>query len=102
MILNSNKKVICIREIPSNVIEEAIFILKENVMETEEDETYGRTKDIILKEAEEIVEEYISKVEYEGEEDDEGYQIKNKSLKKEIIYIIGILTILAICILKVI
>ena len=74
MILNSDKKVICIREIPSNVIEEAIFILKENVIENE----------------------------CESEEDNEEYQIKSISLKKEIIYIIGILTLLAICIFKVI
>lgn len=102
MILHSDKKVICVRDIPSNIIDEAIFILKENVIENEEEETDERTKEIILKEAEDIVEEYVNKIEYEEDDDAEEYQAEGTNIMKEIIYVAGLLIILAICIIKVI
>lgn len=51
---HTNKKVICVKDIPSNLIEEAIFILKSDVVEDKK----GTRKEIILKETEELVREY--------------------------------------------
>ena len=102
MIINSDKKVICVKDIPSNIIEEAIFVLKNNNYENEELE--DSSKEIILTEAEDIIEEYIEKMNEEKEDDEYEYEEYDTSinLKKEIIYIASILTILAICIYVVI
>ena len=65
---HTNKKVVCVKDIPSNLIEEAIFILKSDVVEDKK----GTRKEIILKETEELVREYsdeFDKIEiYEEEE----------------------------------
>ncbi|MBQ9314057.1 MAG: hypothetical protein IJ220_03510 [Clostridia bacterium] len=102
MIMHSDKKVICVKDIPSNIIEEAIFILKENISQNQDEENDERSKEIILNEAEEIVEEYINKMQYEDEDElvEDGQE--NNGLKKEILYIAGLLIILAICISSVI
>lgn len=98
MILHSDKKVVCVRDIPSNIFEEAIFILKENVLENEE-ENEERTKEIILREAEDIVEEYN----YQLQCDEEVFEEEEptKSLKGEIIYVVSLLIVLGICIASV-
>ena len=100
MILHSDKKVICVKDIPSNIIEEAIFILKENVIENAEAEFEERNKEIILNEAEDIVEEYIQKLNC----DEEEYEIEEEptNWKKEFIYIAFLLVTVAICISTVI
>lgn len=98
MIMHSDKKVVCIREIPSNIIEEAIFILKPNVAEDQNEIGEERTKDIILSEAEDIVDEYINKMQFDVEEDYIDSETEIFDLKKEIVYIIGLLIILGICI----
>ena len=46
---HTNKKVICVRDIPSNLIEEAIFILKSDD-EIENKKTKESRKQIILRE----------------------------------------------------
>lgn len=102
MIMNSDKKVICVKDIPSNIIEEAIFILKENIIEETDEENEERNKDIILTEAEDIVNEYINKMEFEKDDYNEEFEISNINIKKEIIYIVGLLIILGICISTVI
>lgn len=102
MIMNSDKKVICVKDIPSNIIEEAIFILKENIIEDLDEENNERNKEIILTEAEDIVNEYINKMEYEKDEYKEVEEINNINIGKEIFYIIGLLVILGICISTVI
>ena len=55
MIMHVGKKIICMKDIPSNLIEEAIFILKPNVTQKENDKFENKTKEIILDEAEYIV-----------------------------------------------
>lgn len=95
MIMHMGKKIICLKDIPSNLIEEAIFILKPNATEKENDEFENKTKDIILDEAEYIVEKYIEKL----DEKNDARNLKELSkLKKEAIYIIGILVFAGIVI----
>lgn len=102
MIMNVGKKIICIKDIPSNIIDEAIFILKSNVVDCKKGEIEEKSKAIILNEAEEIVDEYINKIHEEKNAIIEENNDKIKRLKKEMIYIIGLLIILGICIYAVI
>ena len=51
MITNTNKNIICVKDIPSNIIEEAIFILKPNV----DEECVDMRKEIAREEAEEFL-----------------------------------------------
>jgi hypothetical protein len=72
MITRVSKKVICIKDIPSNLIEEAIFILKTNDKQDEgSNKTVQRKRgsDLIVREAEDIVNEYVGKFqkEYDSE-----------------------------------
>ena len=65
-----NKKVICVKDIPSNLIEEAIFILKTDNIKEENKKINLLRKEIILKETEELVQEYsdeFDKIEIEEE-----------------------------------
>lgn len=100
MIMHSDKKVICIKDIPSNIIEEAIFILKEN-SSYDKEEKLERNNEIILSEAENIVEEYINKIEYKSENVNQN-KLQNYDFIKELIFVLGILIILGICIFIVI
>ena len=57
------KKVIVIKDIPSNIIEEAVFTLKDNIeFDVNEKENYIKY-DSILSEAEGLIEEYVDKYE---------------------------------------
>lgn len=84
-----NKKVICVKDIPSNLIEEAIFILKSDVVENENKKTELIRKEIILKETEDFLKEY------EDEFDKiEIYEEENKNILNNFkfkILLIGIL-----------
>lgn len=62
MITRLNKNVICIKDIPSNLIEEAIFILKTN---DEKEPLKTKNKDIILNEADSIIKECSTKLQEE-------------------------------------
>ena len=95
MIIHSDKKVICIKEIPSNLIDEAIFILNSNIVEKQKERKVETTKKIIIQEAENIVEEYLQQLNTANEEA-LLQSMKKKSFFKEIIYIVGLLIILAI------
>lgn len=97
MIMHLGKKIICVKDIPSNIIEEAIFILKSNVVENKNDKLEVKSKEIILDEAEEIVGEYLEKIESERECKSELNNKKNEKIK-EIIYIAGLFIIASICI----
>lgn len=61
MITRLNKNVICIKDIPSNLIEEAIFILKTN----ESEPLKRKSKDIIINEADNIIKECSLKLQEE-------------------------------------
>ena len=73
-----NKKVICVKDIPSNVIEEAIFILKNDVSDDENKKRNMIRKEIILKETEELVKEYEEEFDnFEIEEVESEFNIMN-------------------------
>lgn len=72
---HTNKKVVCIKDIPSNLIEEAIFILKSDVVDSKNSKTILSRKEIINKEAENLVNEYSE--EFENFEKENSYE-KNK------------------------
>lgn len=58
---HTNKKVVCVKDIPSNLIEEAIFILKSDVVDDKKSK--GARREIILKETEDLVREYSDEFE---------------------------------------
>ena len=88
MIMHVGKKIICMKDIPSNLIEEAIFILKPNVTQKENDKFENKTKEIILDEAEYIVEQYAIKL--NEKKDEENFKELSK-IYREAIYIIALL-----------
>ena len=98
MIMHLGKKVICIRDIPSNIVEEAIFILKSNVVENKNSKLEARTKEIILEEAEDIVDEYIEKIQEEKDAQRQAKDERINQIKKEVIYLAGLFIIACICI----
>lgn len=98
MIIHSGKRVICVKEIPSNMIEEAIFILKPSMVEKENEEEQLRSKEMILTEAEDIVEEYVQRLQEGEEEGTFSEELSPRHWWSEAIYIVALLTILAICI----
>lgn len=65
MITNVTKKMICVKDIPSNIIEEAIIILKKDVSIAKTQKLNAKRKEIITLETEEFMNEYIKKVEAE-------------------------------------
>lgn len=85
---NNMKNIVVLKDLPSNIIEEAIVILKENVNIKNIDKkkenvkvTAGgkkKSKDYIIKEAESIVASYISNLEKPKE-----LEIFNKKIKKK-------------------
>ena len=95
MIMHVGKKIICMKDIPSNLIEEAIFILKPNVTQKENDKFENKTKEIILDEAEYIVEQYAIKL---NEKKDEENLKKLSKIKREAIYIIALLVFASVVI----
>ena len=97
MIMNLGKKIICVKDIPSNIIEEAIFILKSNIVDNKNTKFEMRTKEIILDEAEEIVDEYLEKIQEERKSDDSKTE-RIIQIKKELIYIFGLFIITYVCI----
>lgn len=86
MITNINKKVICVKEIPSNIIEEAIFILKTDVTSSNE-KVEKKRKEIIESEAQNFLKDYMDNIpEYEIDEEKKDF----KSVKiKAILITIG-------------
>lgn len=88
------KNIVVLKNLPSNMVEEAIIIFKENqrVKETEfiekgkkinAIEIQTKSKDCILKEAEMLVADYINKIENKkkNENNDKDIIIKYKRLK---------------------
>ena len=72
-----NKKVICVKDIPSNLIEEAIFILKSDVRANENKKTELIRKEIILKETEDFLKEYSDEFEEIEINEEENNNILN-------------------------
>ena len=86
------KNMVVLKNLPSNMVEEAIIIFKENqrIKEKEfiekggkinSEETQTKSKDCILKEAEMLVADYINKIEKKSEKNDKGIILKYKRIK---------------------
>ena len=100
MDFNSMKNMIVLKDLPSNMVKEAFVVFNDNVKihkieKTEKNRKYvnnerKKTKDYILKEAEMIIEDYISKVEkkeYELVNGNRKLKEKYKRLKKLTIFL---------------
>ena len=96
--MHMGKKVVCIKDIPSNLIEEAIFILKTDTLESKKENLEIKTKEIILNEAEEIVNEYERKYESDKKLENEKKIEKYNRIKKEALYYVGLFVIACIVI----
>lgn len=96
MLVNMGKKVICIKDIHSNLIEEAIFILKTNDKEPKA-EFEHKTKEIILEEAENIISDYAFQVQISNSEEESNFK-KLRQIKFEACYITALIVIVCICI----
>ena len=88
------KNMVVLKNLPSNMVEEAIIIFKENQKVKEKEfiekgkkvntiEIQTKSKDCILKEAEMLVTDYINKIENKkkNEKNDKSIVIKYKRLK---------------------
>lgn len=87
---HTNKKVICVKDIPSNLIEEAIFILKSDA-ENENKKTKESRKQIILRETEDFVKKYTD--EFDRLKNDEKDMAEYKKELKFKIVLCGVLVV---------
>ena len=85
------KNMVVLKNLPSNMIEEAIVIFKENSKIKAKDvinksnqlsQVQGKSKDIIFKEAEMLVNDYVKRVESSKNRKIFDKQINDKFLKK--------------------
>ena len=94
MDIQNTKNMVVLKNLPSNLIEEAFVVLKDNVKvhkeelvgnKKEENKTSNiKSKDYVIKEAEMIVSEYISKIErkeFKGAKEKVRLEEKCKRLK---------------------
>ena len=104
MISNISKNVICVKELPSNLIEEAFFILK--MSENKLDDKYEKKrKEIIMAEINEMIKEYSAKFQSEKEiqkKKDMENRNKLKKLKWNALLIAGCVAIVCIIIANII
>ena len=94
MDINSMKNIVILKNLPSNMVEEAFIVLKDNVKVYKKQmvdkknsgtlEEKSKDKNYVVKEAEMIISEYISKIEkknYEGTYNNKKLKEKYKRLK---------------------
>lgn len=108
------KNMLILKSLPSNIVEEAIIILKKNINAKELElqkntETKNKKnlkpneiskKGYIVKEAELIVNNYISKIETNKKKEQQNAKIKNKYNKmKKYIFSLSITTIIELILL---
>lgn len=85
---NQMKNIVVLKNLPSNLVEEAFIILKSNKLaqslkyiekkeSTKLNETKSKSKDYIIREAEMVISNYISSLEKKDKEPDTS-KIKNK------------------------
>ena len=100
------KNMVVLKNLPSNMVEEAIIIFKENSKIKTKDvinksnklnQVQGKSKDIIFKEAEMLINDYVKRVEVEKNKNIFDKKISNNFLKKYSI-IITILFIISLTI----
>lgn len=88
------KNIVVLKDLPSNLVEEAIVVLKENQKipklepaskdkkENESDmQRQKNSKDYIVKEAQMLIADYISKVENKNKKENQSIQKLNKKCK---------------------
>lgn len=90
---HTNKKVVCVKDIPSNLIEEAIFILKTDNIDSKDPKIKSIRKEIIQKETEELVNEYSSEFLRNKIEEKEKICSDNNVKMKIVLGIIGIVLV---------
>lgn len=98
MITRINKNVICIKDIPSNLIEEAIFILKTNNGKEKSFSIKSKNKDIIMSEVNEIIKDCSDKLEIERETakmQERNERAKLKRIKVNVTTIAIVITIIS-------
>ncbi len=97
---SSLKNIVVLKDLPSNIVEEAIVVLKENqkiqklelidktkkknknqVLEKTALEQ-GKAKDYIVKEAQMLISDYISKIENKNKTENQSIQTLKKKYKK--------------------
>ena len=94
------KNIVVLKDLPSNLVEEAIVVLKENqkmqkvqlidIEEkqkqiqsiSEEKNTHEKSKDYIIKEAQMLIAEYISKIENRNKKENQSIQKLKKKCKR--------------------
>ncbi|MBQ9280039.1 MAG: hypothetical protein IJ215_03210 [Clostridia bacterium] len=91
MITNVNKKVICVKDIPSNIIEEAIFILKNDISFEKNEKRKTNRKEIATNEAEDFLKDYIYQMEKEEMKEKEENNLVRKIMKIALIAVGGVL-----------
>ena len=100
------KNMVVLKNLPSNMIEEAIVIFKENSKIKAKDvinksnqlsQVQGKSKDIIFKEAEMLVNDYVKRVESSKNRKIFDKKINDKFLKKDSV-VITILFIISLTI----
>ena len=96
MINNVDKNVVLIKNIPSNMIEEAIFILKENTS----DKMNEVQIELAKSEAELILQTYIDEEVTKSLKDKNVVEKKNEKIKKILIINICIIMFLLISVVK--
>lgn len=82
MITRINKNVICIKDIPSNLIEEAIFILKSNDSKQNGFTIKSKNKDIVMSEINEIIKDCSDKLELDREREKAREKLEKDKLKR--------------------
>lgn len=100
MVTNNFKKIVLLKNIPSNLVEEAFVVLKPNKVLAKKEKTFEtfeyknkfskneKENDYIIKEAENIIFEYIKGMENNKQEKNENENIKKKYKKLKVITII--------------
>ena len=89
MITKLNKNVLHVKDIPSNLIEEAILILK-----IDDKKIKNKTKEILMIEANELIEDYGAKLKVECEARqiaERNEENRKKRLRTNILSILGII-----------
>lgn len=89
------KNIVVIKDLPSNLIEEAIVVLKENQKipklepsskdkkeNSSETPKIKNSKDYIIKEAQMLIADYISNIENKNKKENQSIQKLNKKCKK--------------------
>ena len=94
MITNLGKKVICIKEIPSNIIEEAFFIVKTDFEHVKKENARESKKKIVLSEATQLIDYYGKEIEQQKRDEKEWVKKKKREVLIASSIFVGICLIL--------